>query len=105
MDTYPTRSPLAVADFLAPHLAGRSLCEIGTRNGDIMSCLSHFAREVTAIELDKEYCKKLSERGFRVLCKPIETLGHLDLGHCDVYYWCAHTRSPTPTFPRPPRAF
>ena len=37
VDRYPERSPLAIADFLLPRVAGKRLCEIGTRNGDIMA--------------------------------------------------------------------
>ena len=39
--------------------AGRSFCEIGTRNGDVMSCLSHFTKQLTSVEMDVSYCKKL----------------------------------------------
>ena len=87
MDQYPVRSPLAVADFLAPTVAGRNFCEIGTRNGDIMACLSHFASNVTAIEMDHVYCKKLEERGYRIICKPIEQVKTPELAHCEVYFW------------------
>ena len=79
VDTYPIRSPLAVADFLAPIVAGRAFTEIGTQNGDIMGCLSHFAKEVTAIELDQKYCAKLRERGFKVVCRAVESVPAADL--------------------------
>ena len=82
----PDRSPLAVADFLAPIVSGRSFTEIGTRNGDIMGCLAHFAK-VTAIELDANYCKKLRERGFEVVCRAVETVSATDLPAGDVYFW------------------
>lgn len=87
IDEYPVRSPLAVADFLAPIVRGRKFTEIGTRNGDVMGCLQHFARSVMAIELDKAYCRKLRERGFEVLCKPVEQATPSDLGDADVYFW------------------
>ena len=87
VDTYPVRSPLMVADFLAPKVKGKQFCEIGTRNGDIMSCLSHFAANVTAIEMDPPYCKKLVSRGFRNICKPVEEASDAELAHCDVYFW------------------
>lgn len=87
VDEYPIRSPLAVADFLAPIVSGRSFTEIGTRNGDIMGCLAHFARKVTAIELDANYCKKLRERGFEVVCRAVETVSATDLPAGDVYFW------------------
>ena len=90
VDKYPIRSPLAVADFLSERVANRNFCEIGTRNGDIMSCLSHHATSVTAIELDHVYCKKLRARGFHVLCQPFEDVAEKtpeQLAHCDVYFW------------------
>ena len=89
VDQYPIRSPLAVADFLAPIVAGRGFTEIGTRNGDIMGCLSHFARRVTAIELDVTYCKKLRARGFSVICRAVESVTPAELAAAegDVYFW------------------
>ena len=89
VDHYPIRSPLAVADFLAPIVAGRAFTEIGTRNGDIMGCLSHFARRVTAIELDATYCKKLRARGFSVICRPVETVKPSEFAEAEgeVYFW------------------
>lgn len=87
VDQYPIRSPLAVADLLAPVVHGRSFMEIGTRNGDVMACLAHFARRVTAIELDRTYCRKLRQRGFHVLCRPVESVGAPDLAGSDVYFW------------------
>ena len=89
VDAYPIRSPLMVADFLAPIVAGRGFTEIGTRNGDIMSCLSHFARKVTAIELDVPYCNKLRARGFSVICRRVETVTPAEFAAAegDVYFW------------------
>lgn len=87
IDKYPIRSPLAVADFLAPRVAGKRFCEIGTRNGDIMACLKPHALEVTAIELDQVYCRKLRARGFSVLCQPFETVDKRVLAKCDLYFW------------------
>lgn len=87
VDKYPVRSPLAVADFLAPIVQGRKFTEIGTRNGDIMGCLHHFASQVTAIELDVNYCKKLRARGFTVLCKAVESVTASEMPDSDVYFW------------------
>jgi len=89
VDTYPIRSPLAVADFLAPIVQGRGFTEIGTRNGDIMGCLSHFAGRVTAIELDVTYCRKLRARGFDVICRAVETVTPEEFATAegDVYFW------------------
>lgn len=87
IDLFPIRSPLAVADFLGPQLVGRSFCEIGTRNGDVMSCLSHFTSALTAVEMDQGYCKKLRDRGFGVACIDVETIPARDFPMADVYYW------------------
>ena len=46
----------------------------------------HFARKVTAIELDANYCKKLRERGFEVVCRAVETVSATDLPAGDVYF-------------------
>jgi len=86
-DLFPIRSPLMVADFLSEQVRGRSFCEIGTRNGDVMGCVSHFAKSVTAIEMDPPYCKSLRERGFGVACKQVELILPADFPKADVYYW------------------
>ena len=55
-----------------PAQAGRSFCEIGTRNGDVMSCLSHFTKQLTSVEMDEGYCTKLRSRGISVACDNVE---------------------------------
>ena len=87
VDQYPIRSPLAVADYLAPRVAGLAFTEIGTRNGDVMACLSHFAGHVTAIELDPIYCAKLRARGFHVICEAVERIPPSRMPKTDVYFW------------------
>ena len=86
-DLFPIRSPLIVADYLSVAARGRSFCEIGTRNGDVMGCVSRFARSVTAIEMDEGYCAKLRARGFGVACQRIEDIPIEDFPTADVYYW------------------
>ena len=49
--------------WLTVRVRGKALCEIGTRNGDIAACLAHHASSVTAIEMDRVYCRKLRARG------------------------------------------
>ena len=86
-DLYPIRSPLIVADFLAEQVRGRKFCEIGTRNGDVMGCVAHYASSVTAIEMDEGYCKKLRARGFTVACDMFEQIPVSTWPVADVYYW------------------
>ena len=62
IDVVPIRSAQAIHTAMARRFAGRSLVEIGTRNGDGMSCFAQVASKATAIEMDKKYCAKLTAR-------------------------------------------
>lgn len=86
-DLYPIRSPLIVADYLSERVRGKSFCEIGTRNGDVMGCVSRSAASVTAIEMDEAYCSKLRQRGFGVACQKIEDIPVPSFPLAHVYYW------------------
>ena len=86
-DTFPTRSPLVVADHLINLVRGKSFAEIGTRNGDIFGCVRHFAASATAIELDRTYCRMLEARGFDVLCRNFMSLRPEEMPPADVLYW------------------
>ena len=87
-DLYPTRSPLVVADFLAWRLAGKEVVEIGSRNGDILSCLQGLGvKRVESIEGDHVYCKKLKARGLAVSCKMLTQANAKDsLPRADAYF-------------------
>ena len=46
------------------------MVEIGSRNGDILSCLQGLGvKRVESIEGDPVYCEKLRARGLAVTCK------------------------------------
>ena len=62
VDASPIRSPQAVHSTMLQHLANRSIVEVGTRNGDGISCFSHFTAGAVAIEFAPEYCSKLRSR-------------------------------------------
>ena len=49
-NVFPIRSPLLVADWLIPKVAGKTYVEIGTRDGDIFDCVSPHAKHAIAIE-------------------------------------------------------
>lgn len=87
VDLYPIRSPLVVADALSAVVRGASFCEIGTRNGDVMSCLSHFASRLTSIEMDTTYCRNLRKRGIEVTCAAVEDINPSEFPIANVYYW------------------
>ena len=87
VDSYPIRSPLVIADFLAPLVAGKVYTEIGTRNGDHVACLKAFASRATAIELNVNNCRRLRKRGVSVLCQGVETVLPHKMPPTDVYFW------------------
>jgi len=86
IDGSPIRTPLAVADYLIDELKGKPLTEIGTRNGDILKCVSEFS-PVKSVEIDQEYCNKLEARGLPVICKSITDLEEDELPVSDYYFW------------------
>ena len=79
VDPSPIRSPQVVHSVMANEFfAGKSVVEIGTRNGDGIACFARVASSTTAIEMDTRYCAKLeararSETPFRVLCAEFGT--------------------------------
>ena len=93
LDAAPVRSPQAVHSVLAAELAGLHVVEIGTRNGDGISCFSQAAKSAVAIEMEPDYCtslRKRSERqrrwrrsGFSVSCEYYEKC----TPDADVYTW------------------
>lgn len=100
VDCTPIRSPQVIHTALLPHLTGRSVVEIGTRNGDGMMCFARVARSATAIELQSSYCAKLRARSaelkeatgssFEVFCKDYH---HQTMPDADVYTWWQQGRS------------
>lgn len=80
VDASPVRSPQAAHSLLARLLAGKRVVEIGTRNGDGISCFSRTALHATAIERDQRYCQLLEKRAaqlpatsrFEVLCEAFD---------------------------------
>ena len=91
-DTANGRLPQVVHSAITRHLRGRSLVEIGTRNGDGMACFARAARSAVAVEMDTTYCKKLRQRAhaigdgraaFSVACSKFEEAA-LD---ADVFTW------------------
>ena len=88
VDVSPIRSPLLVADHLIELTRGKTVFEVGTRNGDILSCVARFARTTYSAEIDPEYCRKLQGRGLNVYCSDFLTLNMSTLPQKpDVFFW------------------
>lgn len=62
LDTYDTRAPMVVADQLVKLARGRSYVEIGSRRGDILACVSHYAKTSIVYEAQSSYCSDLRTR-------------------------------------------
>ena len=95
LDYPPIRSPQEVHSVIAQIIEGKSVLELGTRNGDGMSCFSKFASSASAIEYDKEYCFKLEERAklndppaWTVKCEDAFASSDLDADY--ITWWQQH---------------
>jgi len=83
IDVAPIRSPQEVHTVIANKLRGRQVVEIGTRNGDGMSCFARAATKASAVEVNQKYCDLLEERkrieklAFDIQCSDY-TLAQLD---------------------------
>ena len=94
VDATPIRSPQSVHTAMLPHIAGKELVEIGTRNGDGMTCFSRVTRSAIAVELSRPYCDHLTRRSteeqnagrpaWTVLCQDYRSATRLD---GDVFTW------------------
>ena len=88
VDSCPVRSPLLVADHLVEFVRDKTFFEVGTRNGDILSCLSRFAKVAYSAEIQPEYCEKLRQRNLTVLCSDFTKLDFSSLSNIpDVFFW------------------
>ena len=84
VDIVPIRSAQSVHAALTRRFAGRSIVEIGTRNGDGMECFARVSSRAVAIEIDSKYCPTLRTRSstmhklglgnFSVLCESYLTV-------------------------------
>jgi hypothetical protein len=95
LDAPPIRSPQAVHSYVVKRIKGKEIVEIGTRNGDGMSCFTLHAKKATAIEMANSYCKSLESRsatisaahpgrGFKVTCSDYRQGGVVD---ADIITW------------------
>jgi len=83
MASFPNRSPLVVAEYLAPIITGRSVCDIGCHDGDLMEAFKRYAKSVCGIELPGALATRAMLRDLDVVVGDVlET----DPPKADVYY-------------------
>ena len=90
VDTYPTRSPLLLADYVISKVGpGGSVVEVGTRNGDVSECIARSIRKYQAVEMEAAYCRSLRSRGIAVLCEDFNKLSlqGQQLSDTDAFLW------------------
>ena len=92
IDASPIRSPQALHSQIADRIKGRSVVEVGTRNGDGLACMAQLASRAVAIEASAAYCSKLRKRAatlpngasFSVVCSRYQ---QATMPMADVYTW------------------
>jgi hypothetical protein len=78
---------------VATLLAGKTIFEVGTRNGDILACVARFASRAYSAEINAKYCPVLKGRGLTVLCDDFRKYDPADLPGLskgevpDVFFW------------------
>lgn len=77
-----------LADYVVSLGRGRSVVEVGTRNGDLSACIANFTRRYTAIEMEEGYCHSLRTRGLTAVCKDFNLINlETELPPIDVIMW------------------
>lgn len=90
VDTFNTRAPMSFAELLSRLAEGKKFVEIGTRKGDIFSCVAHYANHTTVVEGAAMYCPDIiarvrSSTKINVRCPELyPTRGHID---ADLFYF------------------
>ena len=88
IDRSPIRSPLIVAEHLINYSRGKVILEVGTRNGDILACVSRFASKAFAVEIDKDYCDHLTKRNLDVYCRDYKKVNLAELPFMpQIFFW------------------
>ena len=97
VDMVPIRSPQSVHTRLANRFRNRTVVEIGTRNGDGMQCFAQVAKRAVAIEMNRQYCtklsarrKKLRQRGlgdYDIVCDKYEDVPVATFSSADYIHW------------------
>ena len=97
VDMVPIRSPQSVHTRLANRFRNRTVVEIGTRNGDGMQCFAQVAKRAVAIEMNRQYCtklsarrKKLRQRGlgdYDIVCDKYEDAPVATFSSADYIHW------------------
>jgi hypothetical protein len=81
----PDRSPIAVVEAIKDIIKGKTICDIGCRNGDMVVEFSKYAKEAFGIEQDFDNVKVCIDRGLNVKHIKVD-LDSYNIPKADVYY-------------------
>jgi hypothetical protein len=86
MLTYPFRAPFAIIEVIRPYIEGKTYCELGTREGDIMLEVAKFAKSTIGIEWELDRTEICRAKGLNVIHGDFEKV---EIPRAEVYYmWC-----------------
>jgi GDP-mannose transporter len=74
LDASPARSPQAVHTALLPHFRGKRILELGSVNGDGISCFARVAKSATVVEPRPDSCPVLTARAQELHAKRVGDL-------------------------------
>lgn len=85
----PYRSPIEIPSLVAHYLYGKSFCEIGCGEGDLLFEFSKYADNVIGIEIDPVFAESAKAKGLNVIEGNVLSM---TIPKCDVYYfWVTDT--------------
>lgn len=88
--SYPEnfKSPPIVVEMIKKTIRGKKVCELGCGAGDLLLEIKKYAREVSGIEINREWCEEARKKGLNVICGDILTS---EIPKADIYYlWVNH---------------
>jgi hypothetical protein len=83
---FPWRSPSSAPVGLKDVIAGKSLCDIGCAEGDMINQFSKHAESVVGIEMDPDRFSVAINRGLTVKVGNFFRIPNAEFPVCDVYY-------------------
>lgn len=86
MAKYPYRAPMAIVEVLRPYVEGKTYCELGTHDGDIMLEVSKYAKSAVGIEWGPIQYDSCISKDLNVM---LGDFNKIDVPKAEVYFiWC-----------------
>jgi len=82
----PYRSPMEIPSLVKEYLIGKSFCEIGCAEGDLLIEFAKYAKSAMGIEINRDYAEIARSKGLSVIIDDIFAMNK-KIPKCDVYYF------------------